>query len=213
MCPEKKAFYQWAASLMEPWDGPALFTFSDGRYCGASLDRNGLRPCRYYLTSEDIMICASEVGTVFVDPKSIVQKGRLQPGRMLLVDTVKGIIVDDNQLKLETAKKRPFVEWIKNKKINLQDLVKALGPNAILLDNTAIHSDPRLKAFGYTLEHINLLMLPMASEGIEPVGSMGNDTVLACLSEQPRLLFDYFRQLCAQVTNPPIDSVREEIVT
>jgi glutamate synthase (NADPH/NADH) len=211
---EKKAFYQWSASLMEPWDGPALFTFSDGRYCGASLDRNGLRPCRYYLTSEDIMVCASEVGTVFVEPETIVQKGRLKPGRMLLVDTVKGIIVDDSQLKLETAKKRPFVEWVKNKKIELKDLVNAYknAPQDIQLDDTTINTDPRLKAFGYTLEQFNLLMLPMASDGKEPLGSMGNDTVLACLSEQPRLLFEYFRQLFAQVTNPPIDPIREELV-
>ncbi|RCI03903.1 glutamate synthase [NADH] [Rhizopus stolonifer] len=213
MSVEKKGFYEWAASLMEPWDGPALFIFSDGRYCGASLDRNGLRPCRYYLTSDDIMICASEVGTVFVDPESVIQKGRLKPGRMLLVDTLKGVVVDDTQLKLETAKKKPFVEWVKNKKIKLDDLVSALIPeSAIKLDDTNINSDPRLKAFGYTLEQFNLLMLPMTSEGKEPLGSMGNDTVLACLSEQPRLLYEYFRQLFAQVTNPPIDPIREEIV-
>ncbi|KAL9541788.1 glutamate synthase [NADH] [Mucor bainieri] len=214
MSPDKKAFYEWAASLMEPWDGPALFTFSDGRYCGASLDRNGLRPCRFYLTSDDIMVCASEVGTVFVEPETVVQKGRLQPGRMLLVDTVKGIIVDDTQLKLETASKKPFVEWIKNNKIHLQDIVAATQSHAqsIQLDDTTIRTDPRLKAFGYTLEQFNLLMLPMISSGKEPVGSMGNDTVLACLSEQPRLLYEYFRQLFAQVTNPPIDPIREEIV-
>ncbi|KAI7903005.1 uncharacterized protein BX663DRAFT_509197 [Cokeromyces recurvatus] len=213
MTPEKKAFYQWAASLMEPWDGPALFTFSDGRYCGASLDRNGLRPCRYYLTSDDIMICASEVGTVFVEPQTVVEKGRLRPGRMLLVDTVKGIIVDNTQLKLETAKKRPFVDWIKNQKITLQQLVEATKDTSFVqLDDTTIHTDPRLKAFGYTLEQFNLLLLPMISEGKEPLGSMGNDTALACLSDQPRLLFEYFRQLFAQVTNPPIDPIREEIV-
>ncbi|KAI8979232.1 hypothetical protein BDF20DRAFT_819641 [Mycotypha africana] len=213
---EVKAFYQWAASLMEPWDGPALFTFADGRYCGASLDRNGLRPCRYYVTSNDIMICASEVGTVLVDPETVIQKGRLQPGRMLLVDTIKGVIVDDAQLKLETARKKPFVDWIKHKRIHLSDLLAAAEKHSLppppALDDTTINTDPRLKAFGYTLEQFNLIMLPMLTAGKEPLGSMGNDTVLACLAEQPRLLYDYFRQLFAQVTNPPIDPIREEIV-
>ncbi|KAI9323593.1 hypothetical protein BX666DRAFT_2022321 [Dichotomocladium elegans] len=215
MAPEMKAFYQWAASLMEPWDGPALFTFSDGRYCGASLDRNGLRPCRYYLTSDDIMICASEVGTVKIDPETIVAKGRLQPGRMLLVDTVEGVIVDDKQLKLQTAAKRNFVDWIKNQRISLDDVVAKVNaetPFALELDETSINDDPRLKAFGYTLEQLNLILIPMASTGKEPLGSMGNDTALACLAEQPRLIYEYFRQLFAQVTNPPIDPIREEIV-
>ncbi|RCI06281.1 glutamate synthase [NADH] [Rhizopus stolonifer] len=212
MSPEVKAFYQWAASSMEPWDGPALFTFSDGRYCGASLDRNGLRPCRYYLTSDDIMICASEVGTVFIDPETVVEKGRLKPGRMLLVDTVEGVIVDDKQLKLQTASKRNFTEWVKNKNIVLKDLVKQTEADFNQLDSTTVQSDPRLKAFGYTLEQLNLIMLPLASTGKEPLGSMGNDTALACLAEQPRLIFEYFRELFAQVTNPPIDPIREEIV-
>jgi glutamate synthase (NADPH/NADH) len=215
MSPEMKAYYQWAATLMEPWDGPALFTFSDGRYCGASLDRNGLRPCRYYLTSEDIMICASEVGTVFVDPETIVEKGRLKPGRMLLVDTVEGKIVDDKQLKLQTAAKRNFTQWIKDQNIELKDIVekaKEVAPFVAELDETNVQTDPRLKAFGYTLEQLNLIMVPMASTGKEPLGSMGNDTALACLAEQPRLIYEYFRELFAQVTNPPIDPIREEIV-
>jgi glutamate synthase (NADPH/NADH) len=215
MKPEMKAFYKWAASLMEPWDGPALFTFSDGRYCGASLDRNGLRPCRYYVTSDDIMICASEVGTVFIDPETVVQKGRLKPGRMLLVDTVEGKIVDDKQLKLQTASKCNFSDWIKNQGITLKDVVKkinSLTPFTPKLDDTSIQTDPRLKAFGYTLEQFNLIMIPMASTGKEPLGSMGNDTALACLADQPRLIYEYFRELFAQVTNPPIDPIREEIV-
>lgn len=215
MSPEMKSFYQWASSLMEPWDGPALFTFSDGRYCGASLDRNGLRPCRYYLTTDDIMICASEVGTVFVDPETIVEKGRLKPGRMLLVDTVEGIIVDDKQLKLQTAAKRDFTQWIKDQNIVLKDIVEktnAVQPFVADLDDTKVQSDPRLKAFGYTLEQLNLIMVPMASTGKEPLGSMGNDTALACLAEQPRVIYEYFRELFAQVTNPPIDPIREEIV-
>ncbi|KAI8978387.1 hypothetical protein BDB01DRAFT_799651 [Pilobolus umbonatus] len=215
MSPEIKSFYKWAGSLMEPWDGPALFTFSDGRYCGASLDRNGLRPCRYYLTSDDIMICASEVGTVFIDPETIVQKGRLKPGRMLLVDTVEGIIVDDQQLKQKTASKRNFTEWIQSQNVLLKDVVKKASevtPFKVELDDSKVQADPRLKAFGYTLEQLNLLIVPLASTGKEPLGSMGNDTALACLAEQPRLIFEYFRQLFAQVTNPPIDPIREEIV-
>ncbi|KAI8078224.1 uncharacterized protein B0P05DRAFT_597034 [Gilbertella persicaria] len=215
MSPEMKAFYKWAASLMEPWDGPALFTFSDGRYCGASLDRNGLRPCRYYLTNDDIMICASEVGTVFIDPETVVEKGRLKPGRMLLVDTVEGKIVDDKQLKLQTASKRDFSKWIKDQSIVLKDVVErsnAVKPYVPALDATTVQADPRLKAFGYTLEQLNLIMLPLASTGKEPLGSMGNDTALACLAEQPRLIYEYFRELFAQVTNPPIDPIREEIV-
>ena len=207
MAPEMKAFYQWAGSLMEPWDGPALFTFADGRYCGANLDRNGLRPCRYYLTTDDIMICASEVGTVFVDQDTIKEKGRLQPGRMLLVDTVEGIIVDDKQLKAETAAKHNFTEWIKNQRITLPEIVNkanTVKPFESELDETTVNADPRLKAFGYTLEQLNLIMVPMASTGKEALGSMGNDAALACLAEQPRLIYEYFRELFAQVTNPPI---------
>lgn len=213
MEPEKKAFYQWAATIMEPWDGPALFIFSDGRYCGASLDRNGLRPCRFYITSDDTMLCASEVGTLPVDPETVVQKGRLQPGKMLLVDTVEGRVVDDRELKMTTAAKANFMDWVQQR-IRLEDVVARYKPEqpVPLLDDTSIHTDPRLKAFGYTLEQLNLLMMPMASDGKEALGSMGNDTALACLANQPRLIYEYFRQLFAQVTNPPIDPIREEIV-
>ena len=213
MEPEKKHFYQWAASLMEPWDGPALFTFSDGRYIGASLDRNGLRPCRSYVTSEDIMICASEVGTILIDPDMIVHKGRLQPGKMILVDTEEGCIVDDKALKLKIATRANFGEWTK-KRICLDTLVEKLIGKEYQdkIDAIPLSKDPRMRAFGYTLEQINLLMLPMINEGKESLGSMGNDTALACLSLQPHLLPEYFRQLFAQVTNPPIDPIREEIV-
>ncbi|KAG0170152.1 glutamate synthase [NADH] [Apophysomyces sp. BC1034] len=213
MEPKKKAFYQWAASLMEPWDGPALFIFSDGRYCGASLDRNGLRPCRYYITSDGMMVCASEVGTISIDPGSVVQKGRLQPGKMLLVDTIEGRIVDDTELKMTIASKKDFTGWMKHR-ITLETVVDRLGGTSSgpALDKTTVHDDPRLKVFGYTLEQLNMLMLPMASDGKEALGSMGNDTALACLAEQPRLIYEYFRQLFAQVTNPPIDPIREEIV-
>ncbi|CAB5174495.1 glutamate synthase [NADH] [Rhizophagus irregularis] len=216
MEPEKRAFYQWAACLMEPWDGPALFTFSDGRYCGASLDRNGLRPCRFYITSDDLMICASEVGTIFIEPERIVQKGRLQPGKMLLVDTEEGRVVDDRELKLATASRENFHSWIEKQIITLDSViekVKMTGNGiSVELDNTSISEDPRLRAFGYTIEQLNLLVLPMTKDGKEALGSMGNDAPLACLSNQPRLIYDYFRQLFAQVTNPPIDPIREEIV-
>ncbi|KAI8073820.1 hypothetical protein BC940DRAFT_329381 [Gongronella butleri] len=212
---EKKAFYQWAATLMEPWDGPALFTFSDGRYCGANLDRNGLRPCRFYVTSDDLMICASEVGTVSVDPETVVQKGRLQPGKMLLVDTSEGRVVTDTELKLAVARKHPFQDWVKQR-VTLDELYAKLRIDAshMVVDDAAVplEHDTRLVAHGYSLEQLNLLMLPMMSDGKEALGSMGNDAVLACMDEQPRLVYDYFKQLFAQVTNPPIDPIREEIV-
>ncbi|CAG8526130.1 4615_t:CDS:10 [Ambispora gerdemannii] len=216
MEPEKRAFYKWAACLMEPWDGPALFTFSDGRYCGASLDRNGLRPCRFYITTDDMMICASEVGTTYIEPERVVQKGRLQPGKMLLVDTEEGRVVDDKELKLSVSSRANFQAWIDRQMITLDDIVskiKATGNGiSVSLDATTIAEDPRLKVFGYTVEQLNLLMLPMINEGKEALGSMGNDAPLSCLSSQPRLIYDYFRQLFAQVTNPPIDPIREEIV-
>jgi glutamate synthase (NADH) len=165
MNPDKKAFYQWAACQMEPWDGPALFTFSDGRYCGANLDRNGLRPCRFYVTSDDMMVCASEVGTIAIDPKKVIQKGRLQPGRMLLVDTVEGRIVDDKELKRMVASKQNFKEWIANQMLSLRKVKLRLRQRGEILsesiDETKIAADPRLHAFGYTFEQINLLLAPM----------------------------------------------------
>ena len=215
MEPEKKAFYQWAGSLMEPWDGPALFTFSDGRYCGANLDRNGLRPCRFVVTSDDIMVCASEVGTIPIEPEKIIQKGRLKPGRMLLVDTKQGRIVDDKELKLTTARKQPFGSWIESQLIKLPDVVRRVSRHesiAVQLDDESLSTDPKLLAFGYTIEQLNMLMLPMVQEGHEALGSMGNDAALACVSITPRITYDYFRQLFAQVTNPPIDPIRESIV-
>ncbi|OZJ06321.1 putative glutamate synthase [NADPH] [Bifiguratus adelaidae] len=217
MEPEKKAFYQWAANLMEPWDGPALFTFSDGRYIGASLDRNGLRPCRFYITNQDIMICASEVGTVKIDQETVVRKGRLQPGKMLLVDTVEGHVVDDKQLKLGTAHRADFKSWIERQRVCIEDVIeKAKAADKtfadVVLSDEKVQDDQRMKAFAYTMEQLNLLMLPMASDGKEALGSMGNDSALACLAKQPRLIYEYFRQLFAQVTNPPIDPIREDIV-
>lgn len=215
--PKKKAFYEWAACLMEPWDGPALFTFADGRYCGANLDRNGLRPCRYYVTDDDRMICASEVGVIDVEPEKILQKGRLQPGRMLLVDTKEGRIVDDKELKKSVASRFDFKSWVLANMIEMSDLTEKLTARGISLAEEApssaitVQADPRLVAFGYSHEQVSLVLAPMA-EGKEALGSMGNDNALACISEQPKLLYDYFRQLFAQVTNPPIDPIREEIV-
>lgn len=165
MDPAKAAFYEWAACMMEPWDGPALFTFSDGRYCGANLDRNGLRPCRYYVTDDDRIICASEVGTISIDPERIVQKGRLQPGKMLLVDTVAGRIVDDRELKQTVSNRHNFRAWLDKELLTLPQIHKRLkGDGARLhddLDDTRIREDPRLKAFGYTLEQVSLLLGPM----------------------------------------------------
>lgn len=215
MEPEKKAFYAWAGSLMEPWDGPALFTFSDGRYCGANLDRNGLRPCRFVVTSDDIMVCASEVGTIAIEPEKIIQKGRLKPGRMLLVDTKEGRIVDDRELKLTTAKRQPFAAWVESQVLRLPEIVRRVQRFEnidVSLDEVPLSTDPKLLAFGYTIEQLSMLMLPMVHEGHEALGSMGNDAALACMSTTPRTVYDYFRQLFAQVTNPPIDPIRESIV-
>ncbi|CAK7901455.1 glutamate synthase [NADH] [[Candida] anglica] len=217
--PKKRAFYEWAAMLMEPWDGPALFTFADGRYCGANLDRNGLRPCRYYITDDDRMICASEVGVIDVEPEKILQKGRLQPGRMLLVDTKEGRIVDDRELKKNVASRFDFKSWVMANMIEMNDLNAKLTARGVDLDvelsqvpsDVTVQTDARLSAFGYSHEQVSLILAPMA-EGKEALGSMGNDNALACISEQPKLLYDYFRQLFAQVTNPPIDPIREEIV-
>ena len=216
MDPAKAAFYEWAACNMEPWDGPALFTFSDGRYCGANLDRNGLRPCRYYVTDDDRIICASEVGTISIEPEKIVQKGRLQPGKMLLVDTVAGRIVDDAELKQTVSNRNDFRSWLQKELITLPAITEQLlerGTDlSIALNDLTVQTDPSLKAFGYSYEQISLLLGPMAADSKEALGSMGNDAPLACLAQQPRLLYEYFRQLFAQVTNPPIDPIREAIV-
>ncbi|WEW61807.1 glutamate synthase [NADH] [Emydomyces testavorans] len=216
MDPRKAAFYEWAACLMEPWDGPALFTFSDGRYCGANLDRNGLRPCRYYVTDDDRIICASEVGTIAIDPERVIEKGRLQPGRMLLVDTAAGRIIDDAELKRTVANRQPFEEWIESHLLSLphihQKLINDKVNLAPTIDDDTVQQDPHLKAFGYSFEQVSLLLGPMAADSKEALGSMGNDAPLACLAQQPRLLYEYFRELFAQVTNPPIDPIREAIV-
>ncbi|OAA67851.1 glutamate synthase [Niveomyces insectorum RCEF 264] len=217
MDPKKAAFYEWAACQMEPWDGPALFTFADGRFCGANLDRNGLRPCRYYILDDDRIICASEVGTILVEPERVVQKGRLQPGRMLLVDTQAGRLIDDSELKAAVANRHDFRTWLDKELITLPNVLKAFedGKTVDLApkpSETSVQADPFLQAFGYTYEQVSLLLAPMASDEKEALGSMGNDAPLACLAEAPRLLYEYFRQLFAQVTNPPIDPIRESIV-
>jgi glutamate synthase (NADH) len=215
MEPEKRAFYNWAACLQEPWDGPALFAFSDGRYCGANLDRNGLRPCRFVVTDEDIIICASEVGALFVPPEKVVSKGRLKPGRMLLVDTVEGRVVDDKELKMTTARKQNFASWVESNVLLVSTIVKRVMRTqsiVAIVDDAPLSADARLVAFGFTVEQLNLLMLPMLATGKEALGSMGNDAPLAAMATQPRIIYDYFRQLFAQVTNPPIDPIRESIV-
>ncbi len=205
----KRAFYQYHSCLMEPWDGPASICFTDGKQIGALLDRNGLRPSRYYVTKDDVVIMASEAGVLEVPPEDVVQKGRLQPGRMFLVDTEQGRIVDDSEIKKAIATERPYREWLNDHQLNISDLPQA--PEVPQPDHDTLLQ--RQIAFGYTFEDERLLLAPMAQNGVEAVGSMGNDTPLAVLSNKPRLLYDYFKQLFAQVTNPPIDSIREEIIT
>ena len=208
MKPEKRAFYEYHASLMEPWDGPAAIAFTDGRVIGATLDRNGLRPGRYMVTHDDLVVMASETGVLDIAPERIKTKGRLQPGKMFLVDTVEGRIISDKEIKKRLAGRQPYGEWLKENQITLDQLpepsrVHAFDHNTIL---------GRQRAFGYTDEDIRMILEPMAVNGEEPVGSMGTDTPLACLSDRPQPLFNYFRQLFAQVTNPPIDPIREEMV-
>jgi glutamate synthase (NADPH/NADH) large chain len=204
----KRAFYEFHSNLMEPWDGPASISFTDGKYIGACLDRNGLRPSRYYVTDDDLVIMASEVGVVDVPPEKVKSKGRLQPGRMFLVDFEKGRIIPDDELKAEVAGRRPYGQWLQTQRIALGDVPEA-GPGPRI---DAEHLLPLMQAFGYTTEHVNMLLLPMARDGKEAIGSMGNDAPIPVLSDKPRLIYDYFKQLFAQVTNPPIDSIREEII-
>jgi glutamate synthase (ferredoxin) len=205
----KRAFYQYHSSLMEPWDGPASISFTDGTQIGAVLDRNGLRPGRYYVTRDDVVILASEAGVLDVPPAEVVRKGRLQPGKMFLVDTAEGRIVEDEEIKRTIAAQRPYREWLDEYLIHVDDLPQP--PEMPQPDPETLLQ--RQVAFGYTFEDQRILIAPMARDGVEAVGSMGNDTPLAVLSGKPRLLYDYFKQLFAQVTNPPIDCIREEIIT
>jgi glutamate synthase (NADPH/NADH) large chain len=204
----KKAFYRFHASLMEPWDGPASVAFSDGTVIGAVLDRNGLRPSRFWVTSDDLVIMASEVGVLEIDPATVVQKGRLQPGRMFLVDTAQQRIVGDDELKATLAAEQPYQEWLHAGLLKLEDL-----PDRPHTRYPHASVRRRQVTFGYTLEELKILLAPMARTGGEALGSMGTDTPIAVLSSRPRLLFDYFSQLFAQVTNPPLDGIREELVT
>jgi glutamate synthase domain-containing protein 2/glutamate synthase domain-containing protein 1/glutamate synthase domain-containing protein 3 len=208
MNPQKRAFYEYHASLMEPWDGPAAVAFTDGRSIGATLDRNGLRPARYLVTHDNLCIMASETGVLPVKPEDVKHKGRLQPGKMLLVDTVEGRIVSDKELKRSLYGRKPYQLWIKENQITLDQLAEP--PREIQPDPATVLC--RQRAFGYTDEDLKMILTPMAEKGEEPIGSMGTDTPLACLSDKPQPLFNYFKQLFAQVTNPPIDPIREEMV-
>jgi len=204
----KRAFYEYHSSIMEPWDGPAAMVFTDGRIIGGTLDRNGLRPCRYLVTTDGLAILASEAGVVEFPPEKIRQKGRLRPGHMFLVDTVEGRQISDNEIKSKVARQKPYRRWLEENRIELRGLFDSPKP---------VQSDPetiaqRMRMFGFTSEELRMVLTPMAVDGQEPVGSMGNDTPLAVLSDKPKLLFNYFKQLFAQVTNPPIDPLREGLV-
>jgi glutamate synthase (ferredoxin) len=208
MSDEKKAFYEYHSCLMEPWDGPASIAFTDGTMIGAVLDRNGLRPSRYYVTKDDLVIFASEAGVLEIEPERIESKGRLQPGRMFLVNMEEGRIVADEEIKHQVATEHPYREWINQHMVDIANLKDAEASEA-----EAIPLTQRQMAFGYSFEDLRLLLTPMARDGVEAIGAMGTDTPLAILSNRSKLLYDYFQQLFAQVTNPPIDSIREEIIT
>ncbi len=210
MSDEKKAFYEYHSCLMEPWDGPASIAFTDGTMMGAVLDRNGLRPSRYYVTKDDLVIMASEAGVLPIEPERVAHKGRLQPGRMFLVDMEQGRIIADEEIKAKIATEQPYRDWINQNMVELANLKDPVETS----DGASTDGLVQLQtAFGYTFEDLRLLLTPMARDGVEAVGSMGTDTPLAVLSDRPKLLYDYFQQLFAQVTNPPIDSIREEIIT
>ncbi|MGW0789300.1 glutamate synthase large subunit [Streptomyces sp. NPDC002911] len=208
MDPARRAFYQYHSTMMEPWDGPACVTFTDGTQVGAVLDRNGLRPGRYWVTDDGLVVLSSEVGVLDIDPAKVVRKGRLQPGKMFLVDTAEHRIVEDDEIKASLAAENPYQEWLETGEIELEDL-----PEREHIVHTHASVTRRQQTFGYTEEELRVLLAPMARTAGEPLGSMGTDSPIAALSERPRLLFDYFTQLFAQVTNPPLDAIREELVT
>ncbi|HVK44968.1 MAG TPA: glutamate synthase large subunit [Micropruina sp.] len=208
MDPARKAFYSFHSSLMEPWDGPAAVCFTDGSLIGATLDRNGLRPGRYWVSEDGLVVFASEAGVIDIPQNKVIAKGRLQPGRMLLVDLDAHRLIDDDEIKSSLAAEHPYSEWLADGRIDLDDL-----PDRQHVVHSAASVLRRQQVFGYTHEELKLILAPMANSGAEPIGSMGTDTPLAVLSERPRLLFDYFAQLFAQVTNPPLDAIREELVT
>ncbi|GHI90228.1 glutamate synthase [Streptomyces xanthophaeus] len=208
MDPARRAFYKYHSTQMEPWDGPACVTFTDGTQVGAVLDRNGLRPGRYWVTDDGLVVLGSEVGVLDIDPAKVVRKGRLQPGKMFLVDTAQKRIIEDDEIKAELAGAAPYAEWLETGEIELTDL-----PEREHIVHTHASVTRRQQTFGYTEEELRVILAPMARTGGEPLGSMGTDSPIAALSERPRLLFDYFTQLFAQVTNPPLDAIREELVT
>ena len=208
MVQEKKDFYEFHSALMEPWDGPASIVFSDGHYIGAVLDRNGLRPSRYYVTHDDKVIMASEVGVLQVDPANVKIKGRLEPGKMFLLDFEAGRLIPDEELKMSIASKRPYGQWLADNKVTLKQISSGSSAHSLDSENTL----QRMQAFGYTIETMHFMLIPLVKELRDPLGSMGNDSALACLSDKPRMIYDYFKQLFAQVTNPAIDSIREEVV-
>ncbi|MFE7117831.1 glutamate synthase large subunit [Streptomyces sp. NPDC057654] len=208
MDPARRAFYQYHSTMMEPWDGPACVTFTDGAVVGAVLDRNGLRPGRYWVTDDGLVVLSSEVGVLDIDPAKVVRKGRLQPGRMFLVDTEQHRIIEDDEIKAGLAAEHPYGEWLDAGLIDLADL-----PEREHIVHTHASVTRRQQTFGYTEEELRVILAPMAKSGAEPIGSMGTDSPIAALSDRPRLLFDYFTQLFAQVTNPPLDAIREELVT
>src|SRR5882762_2945487 len=211
MDPERRAFYEYHAALMEPWDGPAAIAFTDGRQIGATLDRNGLRPARYIITDDDHVIMASECGVLPVPEERIIRKWRLQPGKMLLIDLEEGRIIEDEEIKRTLAEAEPYSEWLAETQFKLEELGLAAEPDAPFSNDPATLLD-RQQAFGYTQEDLAFFLEPMAQSGEDPVGSMGSDTPIAVLSRRPKLLYEYFKQNFAQVTNPPIDPIREELV-
>ena len=206
--PARRAFYEYHSTLMEPWDGPAALVFTDGSLVGATLDRNGLRPGRYLVTDEGLVVLASEIGVLDIEPSKVVRKGRLRPGKMFLVDTAEGRIIEDDEVKAELAGSQPWAEWLEGNRIALKDL-----PEREHIVHTPASVTRRQRTFGYTEEEVRILITPMAQNAAEPLGAMGSDSPIAVLAERPRLLFDYFTQQFAQVTNPPLDSIREEVVT
>ena len=205
---DKRAMYEYFSCLMEPWDGPASIAFTDGHYIGAVLDRNGLRPSRFYITDDDKCIMASEVGTVIVDPARVVKKGRLQPGRMFLIDFEAGRMIPDDEIKSHFAAQLPYGDWLREQRIDIAELSPSAEPHGFEPETLL----PRMQAFGYTVETMSFMLQPLVKELRDPLGSMGNDSALAVLSDKPRMLYDYFKQLFAQVTNPAIDSIREEVI-
>ncbi|MEQ1845106.1 MAG: glutamate synthase central domain-containing protein, partial [Nitrospira sp.] len=205
---DRRGFYQYHAAMMEPWDGPAAVCFTDGKMIGATLDRNGLRPCRYHVTTDGLVVLASEAGVLPAEAKEIRMKGRLQPGRMFLVDTVQGRIIDDEEIKADIVGRKPYRSWVMQYGVSLDELPEPL--NVPQPDHPTIRQ--RQQAFGYTVEELKMVITPMIMTGEEALSSMGTDTPLAVLSDRPQLLFKYFKQLFAQVTNPPIDPIREQLV-